>query len=61
VRWRESILWMFEDEGITRMDEPGCGKVLSVMRRRIVKSIEGGPVDSPESLEAFAKYINGDV
>lgn len=57
VRWRETILWMSEDAGITRMDEPGCGKVLSVMRRRIVKSIQGGPIDSPESLEAFANYI----
>lgn len=61
VRWRETILWMSEQAGITRMEEPGCGKVLSVMRRRIVKSIEGGPLDSPESLEAFAKSFNGDT
>lgn len=61
VRWRETILWMSEHAGITRMEEPGCGKVLSVMRRRIVKSIEGGPLDSPESLEAFAKSFNGDT
>lgn len=54
VRWRESVIWMAEEGGITRMEEPGCGKVLTVMRRRIVKSLEGGTLDTPETLGAFA-------
>lgn len=56
VRWRESILWMYQN-GIAQTYEPGCGKVLSVMRRRIVKEISGGSLDTPEALEAFAKQI----
>ena len=36
VRWRESVLFMY-DNGIEKFIEPGCGKVLTVMLRRIVK------------------------
>lgn len=58
VRWRETIIWMFEN-GITQMQEPGCGKVLTVMRRRIVKEITGGTLDTAEKLEAFANAVKG--
>ncbi len=61
VRWRETVLWMAETSGITQMEELGCGKVLSVMRRRIVKSVTGGALDSPESLETFAKSLTEEV
>jgi len=56
VRWRETVMWMSEN-GITMMEEPGCGKVLSVMRRRIDKSLSGGALDTPEKLETFAKAV----
>ncbi len=58
VRWRETIIWMFEN-GVTQMQEPGCGKVLTVMRRRIVKEITGGTLDTAEKLEAFANAVKG--
>lgn len=57
VRWRESIEWMASEGGIDMFAEPGCGKVLTVMLRRIVKEREGIAVNSPESLEAFAEKI----
>ncbi len=58
VRWRESVEWMAE-QGIETFAEPGCGKVLTVMLRRIVKGKTGVQLDTPEALEAFAKTIKG--
>ena len=59
VRWRESIEWMASEGQIDTLAEPGCGKVLTVMLRRIVKGLDGNQLDSPEALEAFAKKIKG--
>jgi len=59
VRWRESIEWMAGEGGIDTLAEPGCGKVLTVMLRRIVKGLDGNQLDSPEALEAFAKKLKG--
>jgi len=59
VRWRESIEWMAGEGAIDTMAEPGCGKVLTVMLKRIVKGIDGNQLDSPEALEAFAAKIKG--
>ena len=53
VRWRESVEWMAED-GIETFAEIGCGKVLTVMLRRIVKGVNGVAVNSVEAIEAFA-------
>ncbi len=57
VRWRESIEWMAGEGGIERFAEPGCGKVLTVMLRRIVKGVDGNALNSPEALEAFAQSL----
>lgn len=57
VRWRESIEWMAGDGGIETFAEPGCGKVLTVMLRRIVKGVPGQALNSPEALEAFAETL----
>ena len=53
VRWRESIEWM-ASEGIETYAEPGTGKVLTVMLKRIVKGLNGVAVNTPEALEKFA-------
>jgi len=58
VRWRESIEWMAKND-IETFAEPGTGKVLTVMLRRIVKGVEGVALNSPEALEAFAQKIKG--
>ncbi len=60
VRWRESIEWMAAD-GIDTFAEPGCGKVLTVMLRRIVKGVEGAALNTPESLEAFAEKLKSNI
>jgi len=59
VRWRESIEWMASAGGIERFAEPGCGKVLTVMLRRIVKGVEGKALNAPEALEAFSEALKG--
>jgi len=59
VRWRETIEWMASEGNIDTLAEPGCGKVLTVMLRRIVKGLDGNRLDSPEALEAFATKIKG--
>ncbi|MAK60857.1 MAG: [acyl-carrier-protein] S-malonyltransferase [Ponticaulis sp.] len=53
VRWRESVENM-AGEGITDMVECGAGKVLTVMNRRTVKSLNGVALGTPEDLEKFA-------
>jgi len=58
VRWRESVNMMYGD-GIETLAEPGCGKVLTVMLRRIIKAMNGAALDTPEKLEAFANDWKG--
>lgn len=58
VRWRESVEWMHEN-GLETLAEPGCGKVLTVMLRRIVKGMKGVTLDTPEKLDAFASELKG--
>ena len=58
VRWRETVEWMHAN-GIETLAEPGCGKVLTVMLRRIVKGMNGKAINAPESLEAFAVELKG--
>ena len=58
VRWRESVEWMHAN-GIETLAEPGCGKVLTVMLRRIVKGMNGKALNTPEGLEAFASEFKG--
>ena len=58
VRWRESVEWMHAN-GIETLAEPGCGKVLTVMLRRIVKGMNGKTLNTPEGLEAFVSELKG--
>jgi len=58
VRWRESVN-MMHGAGIETLAEPGCGKVLTVMLRRIIKGMNGVTLDTPEKLEAFANELKG--
>ena len=58
VRWRESVEWM-HSEGLETLAEPGCGKVLTVMLRRIVKGMNGVALNTAEGLEAFAVELKG--
>lgn len=57
VRWRESVLWLAGEGGVTRFAEAGAGKVLSGMVKRIAPDAEATPLNSPADLEAFAKTL----
>jgi [acyl-carrier-protein] S-malonyltransferase len=57
VRWRESMLWLAGEGGVTRFAELGAGKVLTGMAKRIAPDAEAVALNTPEDLEAFAKSL----
>jgi [acyl-carrier-protein] S-malonyltransferase len=57
VRWRESVVWLTQDGGVTRFAELGSGKVLTGMAKRIAPDAEAMALNTPEDLEAFAKSL----
>ena len=57
VRWRESMIWLAGEGGVTRFAEAGAGKVLSGMAKRIAPDAEALPLNTPADLEAFAKGL----
>jgi [acyl-carrier-protein] S-malonyltransferase len=57
VRWRESMLWLAGEGGVTRFAEAGAGKVLTGMAKRIAPDAEAVALNAPADLEAFAKSI----
>ena len=59
VRWRESVLWLANEGGVTRFAEAGAGKVLSGMAKRIAPDVEATPLNTPADLEAFAASLKG--
>jgi [acyl-carrier-protein] S-malonyltransferase len=60
VRWTESVQFMV-GKGVTTTVEAGAGKVLTVMQRRIEKSLNGFTLGTPEDLEAVAAFIKGEA
>ncbi|WP_323763158.1 ACP S-malonyltransferase [Maricaulis sp.] len=61
VRWRESVLWMVEEAGITTLAEAGSGKVLSTMLKRTTKDATGVPLNAAAGLEAFAASLKAEA
>jgi len=57
VRWRESMMWLAGEGGVTRFAELGSGKVLTGMAKRIAPDAEAVALNTPEDLEAFAKSL----
>jgi [acyl-carrier-protein] S-malonyltransferase len=57
VRWRESILWMAHDGGVSRFCELGAGRVLTGMAKRIAPETEAVALNTPTDLEAFAQTL----
>jgi [acyl-carrier-protein] S-malonyltransferase len=57
VRWRESMLWLAGEGGITRFAEAGSGKVLAGMAKRIAPDAAAVSLNSPADLEAFAATV----
>ena len=56
VRWRESMMFMREND-IDRVVELGTGKVLSGLVRRIDREMSGVAVESPDDIEALLKEL----
>jgi [acyl-carrier-protein] S-malonyltransferase len=57
VRWRESMIWLAEEGGVTRFAEAGAGKVLTGMAKRIAPDAESMALNAPADLEAFAASL----
>jgi [acyl-carrier-protein] S-malonyltransferase len=57
VRWRESMIWLAEDGGVTRFAEAGSGKVLTGIAKRIAPDAAATALNAPADLEAFAAAL----
>jgi [acyl-carrier-protein] S-malonyltransferase len=57
VRWRESMLWLAGEGGVTRFAEAGAGKVLTGMAKRIAPDAQAMALNAPADLEAFAASL----
>jgi [acyl-carrier-protein] S-malonyltransferase len=57
VRWRESVIWMAGEGGVTRFAELGAGKVLTGMVKRNAPDAEALALNAPADLEAFANSL----
>jgi [acyl-carrier-protein] S-malonyltransferase len=57
VRWRESMIWLAQEGGVTQFAEAGAGKVLSGMVKRIATDAAGVALNTPADLEAFAASL----
>lgn len=57
VRWRESMLWLAGEGGVTRFAEAGAGKVLTGIAKRVAPDAEAAALGAPADLEAFAKSL----
>jgi len=57
VRWRESMLWLVEEGGVTAFAEVGAGKVLTGIAKRIAPDAGAMALGAPADLEAFAKTL----
>jgi [acyl-carrier-protein] S-malonyltransferase len=57
VRWREGMLWLAGEGGVTRFAEAGAGKVLTGMAKRLAPDAEAVALNTPADLETFAKSL----
>ena len=56
VRWRESVLYL-KDQEVTTLVELGAGKVLSGLARRIDRELSATAVGGPAEVEAFLNSL----
>ena len=57
VRWRESMIWLVEEGGVTQFAELGSGKVLAGIAKRVAPEASAVSLGTPQDLEAFAKSL----
>ena len=56
VRWRESVLYMKEND-VDCLVEVGAGRVLSGLARRIDRDLEVVAIGTPEDIDGFVKSL----
>ncbi|MGZ9812504.1 ACP S-malonyltransferase [Pseudoroseicyclus sp. H15] len=56
VRWRESVMWMAEND-VTESWEIGSGKALTGMIRRIAKEMQTRTIGTPEDVSATVESL----
>lgn len=56
VRWRESVLYMKEQQ-VDKLVEAGAGKVLTTLTRRIDREITGKSLQTPADFDTVVKEI----
>ena len=57
VRWRESVLWLAGEGGVTTFAELGAGKVLTGMAKRIAPEAAAVALNGAADFEAFAASL----
>jgi [acyl-carrier-protein] S-malonyltransferase len=57
VRWRESVQWMIESGGVTKLAEAGAGKAVAAMCKRSAPDAEVVSLNNPQDLEDFAATL----
>jgi [acyl-carrier-protein] S-malonyltransferase len=57
VRWRESVLWLAGEGGVTQFAELGSGKVLTGMIKRIAPDAQAVALNNAADFEAFAASL----
>jgi [acyl-carrier-protein] S-malonyltransferase len=53
VRWRESVLFMAAQSGVSSFFEIGAGRVLSGLIKRIAETASAVPIGLPEDIAKF--------
>ncbi len=59
VRWRESVIWLAGEGGVTTFAELGAGKVLTGMGKRIAPEAVSIALNGAADFEAFAQSLKG--
>jgi [acyl-carrier-protein] S-malonyltransferase len=57
VRWRESVIWLAGEGGVTQFAELGSGKVLTGMIKRIAPEAQAVALNNAADFEAFAASL----
>jgi [acyl-carrier-protein] S-malonyltransferase len=57
VRWRESVMWLAGEGGVTTFAELGAGKVLTGMSKRMAPEANSVALNGAVDFEAFAESL----
>ncbi|MBJ6988835.1 MULTISPECIES: ACP S-malonyltransferase [unclassified Devosia] len=58
VRWTESVTWLANEGGVTKLVEAGAGKVLTGLAKRIAPELAAQAINTPADIDAFVASLN---